>query len=179
MALPRTAAVIAALVLGVGVATAGCEDPPRPGVATAGGTPTASARAVTYADRMLVWARCMREHGVEMADPEPDGSVQLADPRSKVKPAVQKAVEACQPVHPPGELQPLPTQAPEQIEAARRYAQCMREHGVPEFPDPDENGYFTRDTGEIVDQASPTFQSAFKACGHFVGEPADPGPAQG
>jgi len=182
MPLPRIArrrAVVLAVLLTAGLATAGCEDPPRPGVATAGGAPTASARAETYADRMLVWAQCMREHGVDMADPEPDGNVNLADPRSKVKPAVQKAVEACQPLRPPGELQPLPTLPPEQIEGARRYAQCMRDNGVPEFPDPDENGYFTRDMDPSIDQAGPTFQGAFRKCGHFVGEPDNPGPGQG
>jgi hypothetical protein len=183
MALPRSArrraGVLAVLLLGAGFATAGCEDPPRPGVATAGGTPTAAARAETYADRMLVWAKCMREHGVDMADPEPDGSVQLADPKSKVKPAVQKAVEACQPMRPPGELQPLPTLPPEQIAAARRYAQCMRDHGVPEFPDPDEGGLFTRDMDPSVDQAGPTFQGAFRTCGPIIGEDPDAGPGLG
>jgi hypothetical protein len=183
MALPRIAqhraVVLAVLLLGSGLATAGCDDPPRPGVATAGGTPTASARAETYADRMLVWAKCMRDHGVEMADPDPDGNVGLADPRSKVNPSVQKAIEACQPVRPPGELQPLPTLPPEQIEGARRYAKCMRDHGVPEFPDPDEGGLFTRDMDPSIDQAGPTFQGAFRACGHFVGEPPDQGQGQG
>jgi hypothetical protein len=178
--LSRLTAAGTLALLGAVLLLAACEDPPPAGIATAGGaTPSRAARAETYADRMLQWARCMREHGVEMADPDPDGSVQLADPRSKVKPAVQKAVEACQPLHPPAEMMPLPTLPPEQIDAARRYARCMREHGVPEFPDPDEGGLFTRDMDPSVDQAGPTFQAAFRACGSIIGEPTDPGPGQG
>ena len=55
----------------------------------------------------------------------------------------------------------------------------MRDHGVPEFPDPDEGGLFTREMDPSVDQAGPAFQGAFRACGPIIGEDPDAGPGLG
>src|SRR5262245_16962830 len=42
------------------------------------------------------------------------------------------------------------------------YAKCMREHGVPKFPDPSDDGKFV--VGKGVDAQSPEFQQAQQAC---------------
>jgi hypothetical protein len=50
------------------------------------------------------------------------------------------------------------------------YAQCMREHGVPNFPDPLPNGGFGLDpsvTGGTNGQVSPQYQAAENACAHL------------
>jgi hypothetical protein len=52
---------------------------------------------------------------------------------------------------------------------ALSYAQCMRSHAEPGFPDPDSQGLF-QNLGP-VDVRSPQYLSATKACGHLL--PAD------
>ena len=46
------------------------------------------------------------------------------------------------------------------------FAQCMRTHGVPNFPDPDSNGFFGL-TGDI-NRHSAQFQAAQSACRHLL-----------
>jgi hypothetical protein len=49
---------------------------------------------------------------------------------------------------------------------ALSYAQCMRSHGEPGFPDPDSQGLF-QNLGP-VDIRSPQYLSATKTCGHLL-----------
>ncbi|MGH2886893.1 MAG: hypothetical protein ACRDPA_30075, partial [Solirubrobacteraceae bacterium] len=62
------------------------------------------------------------------------------------------------------------------MSGALAYANCMRSHGVPDFPDPNgqgefqlhtifENGHTTQ--GEDLVPSSPAFQAAERACGPF------------
>ncbi|MGP0037768.1 MAG: hypothetical protein ACLP4R_24835 [Solirubrobacteraceae bacterium] len=62
------------------------------------------------------------------------------------------------------------------MSAALGYANCMRSHGVPDFPDPNSQGEFQlhsifengRTTqGEDLIPSSPAFQGAERACGAF------------
>jgi hypothetical protein len=43
-----------------------------------------------------------------------------------------------------------------------KFAQCMRTHGVPDFPDPNKKGGFSGSSS--VNPASPTFQNAQSTC---------------
>jgi hypothetical protein len=43
-----------------------------------------------------------------------------------------------------------------------RFAQCMRSHGEPNFPDPDAQGHFTLPA--TISMSSPQFQAADQAC---------------
>ena len=47
---------------------------------------------------------------------------------------------------------------------ALAYSQCMRSHGVRNFPDPDSQGRLQLKTGNGFDPSSPQFQAAQKAC---------------
>jgi len=52
-------------------------------------------------------------------------------------------------------------------EKSVRFAQCMRENGVSEFPDPDASGKLTIDgvvNGSSLDPDSPTWKGAIAAC---------------
>ena len=52
-------------------------------------------------------------------------------------------------------------------EGAVKFAQCMREKGVSEFPDPDASGKLTIDgvlNGSSLDPNSPTWKGAIAAC---------------
>jgi len=63
------------------------------------------------------------------------------------------------------------------MSGALAYANCMRSHGVPDFPDPNSQGDFqlrpvrvengrTTPVGDLI-PASPAFQAAQRACGSF------------
>lgn len=59
-----------------------------------------------------------------------------------------------------------------------RYADCMRAHGVPNFPDPLDGGFPLRTSG--INVSSPAFISAQKACaGLQPGGSAEPAPITG
>src|ERR1051326_7169841 len=65
---------IALIVLALG----GCAKPAaHAGVATAGGTasasPSASVPEMTDGERAIKFAQCMRDHGIDMPDPQTDG----------------------------------------------------------------------------------------------------------
>jgi hypothetical protein len=138
---------------------------------------------------MLDYARCMREHGIDMPDPTFDengrGAVAISGVGGSDGPneATMKAAEdACQPI-----MQDVIDNAPEQDpeEVAKRqqealdFAKCMRDHGV-DFPDPvfEDGGRMTQKM--TVDPNDPNFQSAQEACapeggggpGFSVGGPA-------
>jgi hypothetical protein len=48
------------------------------------------------------------------------------------------------------------------------YSQCMRSHGVPNFPDPQHNASGTGIAATGVDTSSPQYQSADRACRHLL-----------
>lgn len=57
------------------------------------------------------------------------------------------------------------------LKIALAYSGCMRSHGVPDFPDPNKQGYLVID----LDPGAPAFQSAQTACGPI---PSSVTPAQ-
>jgi hypothetical protein len=61
------------------------------------------------------------------------------------------------------------------------FAQCMRSHGVPAYPDPNSQGGFSVPTGEArgdLDFKSPQFQGALKTCKQLLPHGAPASPAQ-
>jgi hypothetical protein len=56
--------------------------------------------------------------------------------------------------------------------AALAFADCMRSHGVPHFPDPTAGGGFLFHTGAGVDPSSPAFKEAQSKCKQFLQSPA-------
>jgi hypothetical protein len=146
----------------------------------------------------LEYARCMREHGIDMPDPQFEGGggvmIQAGGPGESIDPEqLEAADEACQPIMEKirGEFEPPdPEQLEQMKEAALEFAQCMREHGI-DMPDPQfgEDGRVTQVIGggrlgedaEGVDPIdSERFQEASEACGGpgggfavSVGGPAD------
>ena len=149
-----------------GVAT--LDDPEASTVPAASGS---AAPSVAPADAMLAFAKCMREHGVDMPDPvvNADGGMTVSIGAEGGKPidtkTMQAADEACKhlmPARPDGG----PTQmTPEQQDAMLAFAKCMREHGV-NMPDPEFGNGGTKVTigGEGIAFDSPTFKAADEAC---------------
>jgi hypothetical protein len=111
----------------------------------------------------------MREHGIDMADPQPgQRGLRLAPPEGVSPQKMRAADEACrkylEAVKPP-ELSEA--QKKEFQDAALAHARCMREHGI-DFPDPtfDENGgaQVRIGRGSGIDPESPKFKAAQEEC---------------
>lgn len=170
---------VLALGLLLTAAVTGCgKTPAGDQVASAGGVPTASASAAAAGggdDAPLKFSQCMREQGMTwFPDPEPDsGGLQIKVPQGTDKAKMDAAMTACKKWAPDGgERGPAD---PKQLEQARQMAQCMRDNGVPNFPDPDADGNMRLDGRKIgVGPGDPTFDKAERACSKYR-----PGDAKG
>ncbi|GAA3230108.1 hypothetical protein [Nonomuraea helvata] len=108
--------------------------------------------------KMLKFAQCMRENGVQVDDPQPGKGIMMKVDKSIPKETLDKAQEACKQYAPSGEKAGPPDA--KRAEALRKLAQCMRDNGVESFPDPD--GGAMRITGEVGED--PDFKSAQQKC---------------
>jgi hypothetical protein len=90
-------------------------------------------------ERGVRFAQCMREHGVDVPDPEPGKGMTMKFDGSVSRETVDKAMEACREWAPQG-LTGGGTVDPKQDEAMRKLSQCMRDNGVEAFPDPEGGG---------------------------------------
>jgi hypothetical protein len=117
----------------VSVISAGCGSNAPSETATAGNSGTGGDDKATDRDKAVKFAECMRENGVsDFPDPNAAGEFVYG---ASVSPAVFKqAVVACKDLQPPGTLSSK--RGPEQQKAGLNFAQCMRENGVKDFPDP-------------------------------------------
>src|SRR5512132_2929832 len=134
----------AAVGVGLGVVLllaglAGCSAPGGAGAAT-----TTSGQQ----DAAAVWrelVRCARANGT----PNPPASVR----------------RACQSIYDrlPPSARDEAARPPADMQALLRYARCMREHGVADFPDPDAEGNFRKPAGSAGPD-TPGFERAMQAC---------------
>ena len=171
---------LAVLGLGLVLALAACGGSPdgdRVASLTGGGATGTTNGAAKTADKdpqqaALDFAKCMREHGIDMPDPQVDdqGRVRVrvggpdgGRPDSK---KLDEAQKAC------GRLMGGGDGAgqidPEERDAMVAFARCMREHGI-DMPDPTGDGLVMRkDDDRGPDPSSEQFQAAEKACDHHL-----------
>jgi hypothetical protein len=143
-----TLIVMVALISGCGSST-----PAQTSSAAGGGTAAGSAssagaggtKKASERDEAVKFAECMRGHGLsDFPDPTASGDFVYG---VSVSPVVWERILAeCKYLQPPGTLSAK--RSPVQQSAALRFAQCMREKGVKDFPDP-ENGQPLVDTNRI------------------------------
>ncbi len=123
---------LAALAL-VALISAGCSNAPA-GTGSGGNTTTASR------DQAVKFAECMRANGVKnFPDPSASGdfAIDTVANRSGVdtsSAAFTRARSACKDLEPSGFTGKNRTA--EQQQAALKFAQCIRDNGVKDFPDP-------------------------------------------
>jgi hypothetical protein len=131
-------------------------------VAAAGGSGSSGATQLAQA---VAYSQCIRRHGVaDFPDPvqTPSGGYGYRtagiDPNSA---AFQGALQACKALPSPWNStgQQL---SPAQQQAWLNWAQCIRAHGLSDFPDPTFSGSEVHDTG--VGSSSPQLQQAMDAC---------------
>jgi len=162
----------------------------------------ANAAARSNAEQMaLKWAQCMRQHGVNVSDPDANGGVRIqatGNPNAGggnggdsgggavsgggggdggktttgggPPPEIQAAMDACKQYQPNGSRSSGPP-SQQQLDAAAKFAQCMRDHGIP-MQDPQvSNGGVSFQSGPAgTDPNSDQFQQAQQACQHYLGQ---------
>jgi hypothetical protein len=165
----RTRTVLALGVL-LTALTAGCAEPAAddPGVATAqsaGPAASPSAGRTDDPDAPLKFSKCMREQGMTWFPDPSDGKMSVRVPDSVRREDFDKAQQACRQWAPNGEN--APKASAEDIEKSRQMAKCMRENGVPNFPDPQPDGGIAIDSKMGIDPESPSFKAADKACDKY------------
>ena len=175
----RAAALITAA--GLSLLAAGCGGSAGSHVAQLGTTATqanaagASGGSSTTgftAARAVVYADCLRSHGVpNWPDPNSSGVFdkskltlqQLGVSGSRL----QSAQAACRHLAPNGGQPPSQVQLQQMKAQALQFSQCVRAHGVPNFPDPDSAGRIPDPARVGIDQGAPKFQAANQACSKY------------
>jgi hypothetical protein len=155
-------AMIAVIVAGCGNGSAGTGG----STATSGGNSTASIHG-----KAVRFAECMRANGVS-AFPDPDASGELTidavangSSLDTSSAAFEQALSACKDLEPAGftgtEV------SPEKQEVRLKFAQCMRDNGIKDFPDPTANGPLidtSRMPGSPGALSIPGFKAAQEKC---------------
>ena len=174
----------------IGLVSAGCGSNASPETDTASSTGSASSSGTTSSasstgttssgahkklsarDKAVKFAECIRAHGVrDFPDPNEKNQFEYG---VSVTPAVwTKATTACKDLQPPGTLSGKRT--PKQQSASLRFAQCIRDNGVKDFPDP-VNGEPLVNTYKIPSSNKPggmaILNAAMQKCGNVLGEAA-------
>lgn len=152
------AALPAALLTALALAVAGCGS----GDDTTTTTNAAASKSAKD-DQGVKFAQCLREHGVDVDDPEPGQGIQIKINGNTPKSTVEAAMEACRKYDP---MQQSGASADPQAEAKmRKMAQCMRDNGVENFPDP-ESGKGIQIDGSVAND--PDFTKADKKCQKYA-----------
>ena len=134
---------------------------------TASSTGTGGNKNLTARDKAVKFTECMRENGVGDF-PDPNASGEFPSFGISVSPAEwKKALGACKELQPPGSLSAK--LSPEQLSTALKFAQCMRENGVKDFPDP-VNGQPLIDTTRIPSANRPGGMTILNAAAHKCGD---------
>lgn len=176
---PRRAGALA-VAAAVAVLTAGCG---VVHVSLGGGSTSSSASAPAYA-QVLALAQCMRGHGVpDFPDPDASGGYSLA-PNGSLEGArgsvdvdssqVQAAYGDCRHLVPGGpsfsqleqKMQQEQQRQDQLLPLLLKYSQCMRSHGVPNFPSPGQSAASPH--GAPPDVNSPQYLAAAGACQHLL-----------
>ena len=132
----------------------------------------------------LAYAQCMRSHGVpDFPDPNAQGGFSIqGGPGSGLNPGsatFQAADKECRHLL-PNDGQPTAAQQAHALAQALKFSQCMRSHGLADFPDPQSQpggGIAIRihagpgQASNDLNPQSPQFQAAQNACQGIMGGP--------
>ena len=160
----RTAAVALSALAAAGGLTAcgGSPSTRTPGTSQE----TGQQRAVAALTR---FAGCVRAHGIPVPDPNSQGQIsgsgQLRQQYENT-PQGQAALKACRGYLQKAVTQLTPANTPQFRQAVLKSARCMRAHGIP-VPDPGPDGQINPAAAASINQASPQFQQASRACAHL------------
>jgi hypothetical protein len=153
----------------VALLSAGCSNAPAgSGTGSSGGNTAAATR-----QQAVKFAACMRANGVRgFPDPDASGTLTIdgianGSSLDTGSAAFKQALSACKDLQPPGFMGRK--RSAQQQEYALKFAHCMRENGVKDFPDPTPDGPLI-DTTRIPSMAGksprsdPGFNAAMEKC---------------
>jgi hypothetical protein len=164
---PLAAALLAASALGL----AACGGDETPATAASNASDDDKVR-----EAQVKFAECMRENGVDMPDPQPDGkqTFKVGGDSGNSPEEFEEAQKACEKYQ--QDIRPNLSEEDkaEMKEKALEFARCMRDHGV-DMPDPtfEANGgvKITMGKGDgPADREDPDFKEAQEACGDLMGD---------
>jgi hypothetical protein len=161
---PLAAVALIALVAVIG--GCGSSAPAETGSSDGGSDNTANAQ------KAVKFAECMRSNGVsEFPDPGASGKVTIdgianGSSLDVSSPAFKQAISACKDLEPAGFTGSK--RSHQQMQAVLKFAQCIRENGVKDFPDP-VNGQPLVDTNRIPSSNLPGGMSILNAAMHKCG----------
>jgi hypothetical protein len=123
--------------------------------------------------QLLAYSHCMQTHGVPNF-PDPNGQGVIQGSGNMDSPSAQAARSDCRHLLPHGGT-PTPAQAAQAAAQALKFTQCMRRHGIADFPDPKISGggaeiSISLGAGKSSDlnPQNSQFQAAQKACQGFT-----------
>ncbi len=157
----RSPAALALIAL-VALVSGGCGSSSPAGTGADGSANNSTANA----QKAVKFAECMRSNGVsQFPDPGASGSFTIdgvvngssLDPSS---PAFKQAIGVCRDLEPAGFTGGK--RSAQQTQGALEFAQCIRDNGVKDFPDP-ANGQPLVDTNRIPSAATPSGMSILNA----------------
>jgi hypothetical protein len=148
---------------------------PTPSGNNTAATQNAPASTATDHEKAVQFAQCMRNNGVR-GFPDPDASGKLTidaiangSALDTSSAAFKQAISACKDLEPPGFTGDK--RSPEQQKAALMFAQCIRDNGVKDFPDPAPDAPLV-DTNRIPSAARPgglsILNTAMQKCRDFA-----------
>jgi hypothetical protein len=160
---------LAALAM-VTLISAGCSNAPAGSGASSDGGNASTAR-----EQAVKFATCMRDNGVrEFPDPDASGTFTIETIANGTSidtdsATFQRAITTCKDLEPAGFTGF--TRNPEQQQAALKFAQCIRDNGVTDFPDPAIDEPMI-DTDRIPSTDTPggmtILHAAMQKCGTFA-----------
>jgi hypothetical protein len=116
---------------------------------------------VDKAEAGRAFSQCMRDNGLpDFPDPDADGQLRGPAHEQEGNPKFRAAQEKCRDLASGGEHQN--TGDPAYVEQMRKFSQCMRDNGLPDFPDPDADGR-VRGPGH-EQEGNPKFRAAMETC---------------
>ena len=157
------------------LAVAACSASSTPTVATAANNHVAPSATVGTQDAALQFTACMRGKGIPMDDPDPQTGAIKPQGDAKALPDFSAAYAACKDLLSAGQRQQAPELSAAQLDTMRRFAQCMRDDGIPSYPDPGPHGW---DQPSSI-PTGPDVDSAFKKCSPIMGVSASAGTGGG
>jgi hypothetical protein len=161
-------ALIAMLAL---ISGCGSSAPAETGTSSGGGANNTAASA----QKGVKFADCMRRNGVsQFPDPGASGKLTIdaianGSSLNPNTPAFKQALSACKDLEPAGFTGSK--RSSQQQQAGLKFAQCIRQNGVTDFPDPIPNGPLV-DTNRIPSSNSPAGMSILNAAMRKCGDVA-------
>jgi hypothetical protein len=157
----KASALLAASAAALVLTAAGCGGS---GDSNSGSSGSSGSPANSALEQAVRFTQCMRENGVpDFPDPDKDGRfVIAAGGPDQSSPAFRRARQACTSLEPPGFHQADSAERARDQQEWLKFARCMRENGIQDFPDPQDGRL--KVPRDRINVNSPQFKRALNAC---------------